>query len=154
MWILNHYVSAKPIYNEPIEYNSHEIAYLETSIKCVELYQWLSRHFKNKHFFYDERELLENKSLAVDKLNELLSDKIVPTCSSCGCKLPEDARFPICEECFQKRRFRRGPGDDRAPKRRGASSGGNSKYSKNTDPTGRRSNDKRKPSRKRKFSRK
>lgn len=153
MWILNHYVSAKPIYNEPIEYNSHEIDYLETSIKCVELYQWLSRHFKNKHFFYDERELLENKSLAVDKLNELLSDKIVPTCSSCGCKLPEDARFPICEECFQKRRFRRGAGEDRAPKRRGGQ-GGNSKYSKNTDPTGRRSHDKRKPSRKRKFSRK
>lgn len=155
MWILNHYVSAKPIYNEPIEFNSNEIDYLETSIKCVELYQWLSRHFNNKHFFYDENELLENKSLAVDKLNALLSDKIVPTCSSCGCKLPEDSRFPICEECFHKRRFRRGGGEDRAPKKRGSGhqKGGN-RNSKNTDPTGRRSSDKRKPSRKRKFSRK
>ncbi|MDD0854212.1 helicase-related protein [Halobacteriovorax sp. GB3] len=105
VWILTHYVSESPITNEAIDSTSNDIDYLETSIKCVELYQWLSRHFNNKHFVFDENDLLHNKQEAIDKLNTLLSDKIVPTCSSCGCKLPEDSRFPICEECFKKRRF-------------------------------------------------
>lgn len=109
MWILNKYVSGEAIPNELIDYKSADIDYLETSIKCVELYQWLSRHFDNKHFFYDENTLLNNKQGAIDKLNDLLSEKIVPTCSSCGCKLPDDFKFAICEECFEKRRFRRRP---------------------------------------------
>lgn len=107
MWILNKYVSGEGIPNEPIDYDSNDIDYLETSIKCVELYQWLSRHFNNKNFYFDDYSLLNNKQLAIDKLNNLLSEKIVPTCSSCGCKLPEDSRFPICEECFEKRKTRR-----------------------------------------------
>lgn len=106
-WILNHYVQGNPIVNEEIDPNSGDIDYLETSIKCVELYQWLSRHFNNKHFSYDEGELLENKGLAIDKLNTLLSNKIVPTCSSCGVKLPEQSKFNICETCFKERRFGR-----------------------------------------------
>ena len=47
--------------------------------------------------------------MAIEKLNTLLSDKITPTCSSCGTKLPDGAKFPICEECFQQRRFTRRP---------------------------------------------
>ena len=31
----------------------YEIDYLETTIKCVELYQWLARHFNNKNFEFD-----------------------------------------------------------------------------------------------------
>jgi len=46
LWILNHYVDNQSIYNEPIDDSSDNIDYLETSIKCVELFQWLSRHFK------------------------------------------------------------------------------------------------------------
>jgi ATP-dependent RNA helicase SUPV3L1/SUV3 len=109
LWILNHYVSNQEIYNEPIDETSDNIDYLETSIKCVELFQWLSRHFNQKNFSYDQKNLLENKSKAIERLNELLSDKIGKTCSSCGCKMPANARFNICDECFSKRRFSRRP---------------------------------------------
>lgn len=109
MWILNHYVTNQSIYNEPIDEKSDNIDYLETSIKCVELYQWLSRHFDQKNFFFDEKQLLENKAKAIERLNELLSDKIGKTCSSCGCKMAANAKFNICDECFSKRRFSRRP---------------------------------------------
>lgn len=112
LWILNHYVSNQSILNEPIDDRSDNIDYLETSIKCVELYQWLSRHFNQKNFAFDERQLLENKSKAIERLNELLSDKIGKTCSSCGCKMPANARFNICDECFSKRKFHRRPPRD------------------------------------------
>jgi ATP-dependent RNA helicase SUPV3L1/SUV3 len=112
LWILNHYVSNQDIFNEAIDETSDNIDYLETSIKCVELYQWLSRHFNQKNFTFDEKQLLENKSKAIERLNELLSDKIGKTCSSCGCKMPANARFNICDECFSKRRFSRRPPRD------------------------------------------
>jgi ATP-dependent RNA helicase SUPV3L1/SUV3 len=117
MWILSHYVKNQPILNEPIDSRSGDIDYLETSIKCVELYQWLARHFDNKNFSFDENGLLENKSLAIERLNGLLSEKIVPTCSSCGCKLPEKHKFAICEECFHQRRFSRRGGGHKGPRR-------------------------------------
>ncbi|MCK5883389.1 MAG: hypothetical protein KAG61_06855 [Bacteriovoracaceae bacterium] len=106
-WILNHYVVDQPIHNEPIDHESRDIDYLETKIKCVELYQWLSRHFDNKNFDFDDLALHDNKSLAIAKLNELLSDKILPTCSSCAAPLPENSRFAICENCFKQRRYGR-----------------------------------------------
>lgn len=109
LWILNHYVGNQLIINEPIDETSDNIDYLETSIKCIELYQWLSRHFNNKNFDFDEKQLLENKSKAIERLNELLSDKIGKTCSSCGCKMPANARFNICDECFSSRKFSRRP---------------------------------------------
>ncbi|MGZ3787537.1 MAG: helicase-related protein [Bacteriovorax sp.] len=120
VWILKKYVATEIIKNEHINHNSNEIDYLETTIKCVELYQWLARHFNNKNFEFEETDLLENKLLAIDKLNTLLSDKITPTCSSCGTKLPDGAKFPICEECFQQRRFSRRP----FPRRGGAPGNG------------------------------
>jgi ATP-dependent RNA helicase SUPV3L1/SUV3 len=113
VWILKKYVINEGIKNEAINFNSNEIDYLETTIKCVELYQWLARHFNNKNFEFDLNDLLENKLQAIEKLNTLLSDKIVPTCSSCGNKLPEAAKFPICEECFKERRFGRRPYSNR-----------------------------------------
>ncbi len=110
MWILSHYVDNQLIQNENIDDRSDNIDYLETAIKCVELFQWLSRHFNMKNFQFDEKSLLENKTKAIERLNELLSEKIGKTCSSCGCKMPVNARFNICDECFNKRRFtRRGP---------------------------------------------
>jgi ATP-dependent RNA helicase SUPV3L1/SUV3 len=109
LWILNHYVSGQSILNEPIDETSDNIDYLETSIKCVELYQWLSRHFNQKNFMFEENKLLENKSKAIERLNELLSDKIGKQCSSCGCKMPANSRFNICDECFSKRKFNRRP---------------------------------------------
>jgi ATP-dependent RNA helicase SUPV3L1/SUV3 len=117
MWILSHYVKNQPIVNEAIDSRSGDIDYLETSIKCVELYQWLARHFDNKNFSFDENGLLENKSEAIERLNGLLSEKIVPTCSSCGCKLPEKHKFAICEECFSQRKFSRRGGGNRGPRR-------------------------------------
>jgi ATP-dependent RNA helicase SUPV3L1/SUV3 len=107
MWILNHYVNSQSILNEPIDDSSDNIDYLETSIKCVELFQWLSRHFNNKNFVFDENQLLENKSKAIERLNELLSDKISKSCSSCGCKMPVNSTFNICDECFSRRRSER-----------------------------------------------
>ncbi|WPU65963.1 helicase-related protein [Peredibacter starrii] len=124
MWILNHYVSNQSIYNEPIDEKSDNIDYLETSIKCVELFQWLSRHFNQKNFEYDERQLLENKTKAIERLNELLSDKISKTCSSCGCKMPANARFNICDECFSKRRFGRRPSREEGRHEGGRQDGG------------------------------
>ncbi|MBY0412866.1 MAG: hypothetical protein K2Q18_01810 [Bdellovibrionales bacterium] len=109
VWMLKKYVTNDTIKNEHINHASNEIDYLETTIKCVELFQWLARHFNGKNFEFDEKDLLENKLLAVDKLNVLLSDKITPSCSSCGAKLPDTAKFAICEECFQQRRFTRRP---------------------------------------------
>ena len=44
--------------------------------------------------------------MAVEKLNTLLSNKIVKACASCGVKLDEKSKFAICEECFQNKRFR------------------------------------------------
>jgi len=107
IYILNHYVRSSSINYEPIEYQSDDIDYLETAIKCVELFQWLSRHFSGKNFSYSDQELLENKLLAVDKLNTLLSNKIVKSCASCGVKLDEKSKFAICEDCFQNKRFNR-----------------------------------------------
>jgi len=106
IWILNHYARSRDILYESIDYQSDNIDYLETAIKCVELFQWLSRHFNGKNFNYSEQELLENKTLAIEKLNTLLSNKIVRTCASCGCKLDELSKFAICEDCFKNRRFR------------------------------------------------
>ena len=109
VWILNHYVTNQSIVNEDIDDKSDNIDYLETSIKCVELFQWLSRHFDGKNFEFNEKALLDNKSKAIERLNELLSDKIGKTCSSCGCKMPTSARFNICDDCFSKRKFNRRP---------------------------------------------
>jgi ATP-dependent RNA helicase SUPV3L1/SUV3 len=75
VWILNHFVREQEIINEEIDVKSTSIDYLEAAIKCVELYQWLARHFDNKNFSFDEVALLKNKSQAIEKLNELLSDK-------------------------------------------------------------------------------
>ena len=107
--VLNSYVVARPIRNMEIDVNSKDIDYLETSIKCIELYQWLSRHFNDKNFEYDLMQMLHNKGLAIEKLNELLSEKIERTCASCSCKLEPSNEFNICEDCFKKRRFSRGP---------------------------------------------
>lgn len=127
LWILKHYVDSAPIFSEPIDSQSDDIDYLETSIKCVELYQWLSRHFDNKNFNFDETRLLENKGKAVEKLNGLLSEKTTKTCASCGCKLPVASRFPICDNCFNARksapRFRR-EGADRSDRPQRPQSGG------------------------------
>lgn len=106
IYILNHFVRSSSINYEPIEYQADDIDYLETAIKCVELFQWLSRHFNGKNFSFSEQELLENKTLAVEKLNTLLSNKIVKSCASCGVKLDEKSKFAICEECFKNKRFR------------------------------------------------
>ncbi len=110
LWILSHYVGEQSIYNEPIDESSDNIDYLETTIKCVELFQWLSRHFDGKYFTFDEKKLLDNKSKAIERLNELLSEKTTKSCSSCGCKMSPSSRFNICDNCFnQRRQFRRGP---------------------------------------------
>lgn len=103
-WIVNNYVNSIPIQNEKIDASSNDIDYLETAIKCVELYQWLSRHFHNKNFEYNLDDLLQNKSEAVDKLNSLLSEKIKRSCSSCGVYLPDQFEYNICEGCFSNRR--------------------------------------------------
>lgn len=108
-YILNQFVAGNPIRNELIDVTSDNIDYLETSIKCIELFQWLSRHFNNKHFEYDDQDLLGNKGLAVDRLNDLLGEKIIRYCSSCGVKIPENEKFNICEKCFKNRRFSRRP---------------------------------------------
>ncbi len=108
MAIVSKYVKSMSIERLSIDSISNNIDYLETSIKCVELYQWLSRHFENKNFVYEQSELEENKGDAVEKLNTLLSEKIKRTCSSCGVNLRDDFKFNICETCFDKR-FRRGP---------------------------------------------
>jgi len=104
VWILNHYVSGQSIKSEAIEFSSDDIDYLETAIKCVELYQWLARHFDNKNFFFDETDILQNKTSAIEQLNDLLSEKTVKKCSSCGDKLPDEFNFNICENCFGQRR--------------------------------------------------
>jgi len=106
VWILNTFVKSLNVDYEPVDYDSGDIDYLETSIKCVELYQWLARHFNYKFFDYDEISLQENKSKAIERLNELLSEKIVRTCASCGVVLPESVQFGICEACFADRRSR------------------------------------------------
>ena len=106
VWILSHFVKSENIYNEPIDADSDDIDYLERAIKCVELYQWLARHFQNKNFSFDMDELLENKSFATERLNQLLSEKTTKKCSSCGCKLPDDHDYNICEDCFAQRRSR------------------------------------------------
>lgn len=138
VWILTHYVKAHPIVCETIDDESNDIDYLETSIKCVELYQWLARHFDNKNFEFKEEDILENKARAIEKLNTLLSEKTSKKCSSCGCNLPDDFRFNICENCFGEKRSRfrgRRPEreeDSRAPRARGGKGTGRStkKYDK------------------------
>lgn len=121
IWILNNYVSAMPIKNEEVDYNSDNIDYLETSIKCVELYQWLARHFNDKNFDYVQAEILVNKSMAIEKLNDLLSEKIVLSCSSCGAKLPSNFNYNICESCFKSGKFRK-PGFSSRKKSKGRGS--------------------------------
>jgi ATP-dependent RNA helicase SUPV3L1/SUV3 len=108
VWILNHFVGNNLITNEKIDVDSDDIDYLETAIKCVELYQWLARHFDNKNFSFDLDDLLGNKTLAIERLNSLLSEKISKKCSSCGCKLDDESKFNICETCFSQRRRSRG----------------------------------------------
>ena len=123
--IVNRYVQKMSISYNKIDPKSEDIDYLETSIKCVELYQWLSRHFNNKNFDYDEAELLSNKGSAIEKLNSLLSEKITLNCVVCGCKLPSKYEHTVCEPCFKKRRFRR-----RRPRPPSASFGGRGPHHK------------------------
>lgn len=106
VWILNHYVNSKDIISQPILESSNDIDYLESSIKCVELYQWLARHFDNRNFLFNEEELLDNKAKAVEKLNHLLSEKVSKRCSSCGANLPDSFKFNICEVCFGEKKFK------------------------------------------------
>lgn len=73
--IVTKFVKGEAITNEPIDSRSSNIDYLETAIKCIELYQWLARHFDGKHFSFDSKKLLENKNDAIERLNELLSEK-------------------------------------------------------------------------------
>ncbi|MBF0359844.1 MAG: hypothetical protein HQK49_02480 [Oligoflexia bacterium] len=110
IFILNNYIRTVPIKFESIDNDSSNIDYLETAIKCVELYQWLARHFGNKNFDFSTSELMHNKGMAIEKLNILLSEHIIPNCSSCGRQLPSNYSFGICEQCFSKRRFSRGGG--------------------------------------------
>lgn len=124
VWILNHYVGKQSILNEEIDAGSDDIDYLETAIKCVELYQWLARHFDNNYFSFDQEALSHNKSLAIEKLNQLLSEKVSKKCSSCGVKLEDDFRFNICETCFGDRRRGRGVVRDARGNRSGRKSGG------------------------------
>ena len=129
--IVNHYTNTRPIAYTKIDHNSEDIDYLETSIKCLELYQWLARHFNNKNFDYDELELLHNKGLAIEKLNSLLSEKITLACVVCGCKLPSNHEHSICDSCFRKRRFSRRPRKfDKKAGERNRSSRGNDKRKK------------------------
>jgi ATP-dependent RNA helicase SUPV3L1/SUV3 len=146
VWILNHFVGNNSIVNEKIDSSSDDIDYLETAIKCVELYQWLARHFDNKNFAYDIDDLLGNKASAIERLNGLLSEKISKKCSSCGEKVADDSRFNICETCFAQRRRgrgsyskakdgnenrKRGPGGSRRSSSSGSGSGsGNKSYRK------------------------
>ncbi len=124
VYMLKHYVDNAPIFNESIDPNSDDIDYLETSIKCVELYQWLARHFDGKNFEFVETQLLENKAKAVERLNGLLSEKTTKTCSSCGCKLSMSSRFAICDNCFMARKnARRGGGGGERDRERGPREG-------------------------------
>lgn len=107
VWILNHYVGRRNILNEEIDADSDDIDYLETAIKCTELYQWLARHFDYNFFDFDMDRLLDNKSSAIERLNQLLSEKVSKKCSSCGAKLSDDFKFNICEGCFSERRHSR-----------------------------------------------
>jgi ATP-dependent RNA helicase SUPV3L1/SUV3 len=109
VWILNHFVSSQFIVNEEVDVDSDDIDYLESAIKCVELYQWLARHFDNKNFSFSPDDLLANKMSAIEKLNSLLSEKVSKRCSSCGVKVPDSFEFNICEACFSQRRFTRRP---------------------------------------------
>jgi ATP-dependent RNA helicase SUPV3L1/SUV3 len=149
VWILNKYVNNDPIFFDPIDPNSDDIDYLETTIKCVELYQWLARHFDNKNFSFDDEVLHANKSLAVEKLNLLLSNKIVPTCSSCGQKIEENSKFAICEACFKQRRY----GGSSRGRSGGGKAGSARRGSRPGKPTpGTRDKNAKKKSRKRKFN--
>lgn len=161
VWILNHYVAGRAIRNDKIDSKSSDIDYLETSIKCVELYQWLSRHFDGKNFEFEEEDLLDNKTSAIEKLNVLLSDRIVPTCASCGAKLADRSKFAICEECFANKRFaRRGaPGGKSGPRKPGAfnrgrpGAGGNAaKFKKDDKKPGGKFSGAKSRSKKRKFT--
>lgn len=130
VWMLNNFVNARPIKNEEINEQSTDIDYLETSIKCVELYQWLSRHFANKFFDYNLDALLFNKGKAIEKLNNLLSEKMVKSCMSCGCQLPENYRFNICDNCFSERREARYKRDD-GERKAGAGPSGPPRFRRN-----------------------
>ena len=153
VWILNHYVGKRMITNEEIDFQSDDIDYLETAIKCVELYQWLARHFDNNYFTFDQDKLLHNKTQAVERLNELLSEKISKKCSSCGVKLDDESQFNICETCFAQRRgqrrknFRNKDGksfDKNKPRRGGKSHGGKSKDGNSRSSSSRPSSNSRK----------
>lgn len=113
IFILNNFIRNSGIKFEEINYQSDNIDYLETSIKCLELYQWLARHFNKKNFIFEERDLLYNKSLAIEKLNRLLSEHLTQSCYSCGQTLPPESAFSICEKCFKERRFRSAQGGRR-----------------------------------------
>ncbi len=78
LWMAKRYALGTSITNQEIFSDSDDIDYLETRIKCVELFQWLARHFQNKFFSFDSDQLLKNKGQAIEKLNELLSQHTRP----------------------------------------------------------------------------
>ncbi len=75
--IVTRFSNGSMIKNDLVDSDSKSIDYLETAIKCVELYQWLARHFDQKYFEFDEMELGINKKAAVAQLNLLLSEKTI-----------------------------------------------------------------------------
>ena len=107
VWIVSRFANQLDIPVMPIESKTDDIEYLEISIKCVELYQWLARHFDNKFFEFDEDDIHKNKGDAVSRLNDLLSEKSVLKCSNCKEVLPDFFKFAICENCFKNRNYKR-----------------------------------------------
>ena len=87
-----------------LEENSADIDYLETAIKCVELFQWLSRHFNDKNFSYDINALLENK--LKETLNKLLSEKLIKRCASCGCEIDDKSKFASVRNVLKTEGFK------------------------------------------------
>jgi ATP-dependent RNA helicase SUPV3L1/SUV3 len=73
--IVNKYAHNQSIEANDIDIQSRNIDYLETAIKCIELYQWLARHFNEKNFVFEKDHIVYNKSLAIERLNQLLSEK-------------------------------------------------------------------------------
>jgi len=103
------FAKEQSIVNDFIDTTSNDIDYLETSIKCMELYQWLARHFQNKFFVFDLSRLNENKLDAVEKLNNLLSEKTI--------------KYYDPHKRYGKRKFRPKASSNKSSSRRGGKTG-------------------------------
>lgn len=106
------HIAKKILHNQPIDLNTHlpsynnknmeklEFAYKQCDLLYNFAYKFAIKDFDNKQFLQD---VFDYKRKISDCIIKLLDKRTysVKQCSRCGCTLPFNYRYGICQDCYQ-----------------------------------------------------